>query len=58
MELSTLERLEEVDGVYWFGPVRPSACLSICLSFRYACTRSKTVRKKFLKFNVWDEYEN
>ena len=33
--------------------VRPS----ICPSDRYACTRSRTVRDRILKFGMWDEYE-
>ena len=46
--------LEEVEEAYWFGPVRPSVRPSVS----YACTWSRTVRKRILKFGMWDEYEN
>ena len=34
--------------------IRPSVCASV----RYAFTRSRTVRDRVLKFDMWDEYEN
>ena len=39
---------EEVEGAYWFGPV----CVSVRESVRYACTRSRTVIDRFLKFGT------
>ena len=47
------------------GPSVPmSVHLSVTLalglrpSVSYACTRSRTVRNRILKFGMWDEYEN
>ena len=45
---------EEVEEAYWFGPVH----LSVRLSVRYTCTRSRTARDRILKFGMWVEYEN
>ena len=44
----------EVEEAYWFGPVSPSVCPFVC----YACTRSRADRDRFLKFGMWEEYEN
>ena len=32
--------------------------LSVCASVRFACKRSRNVRDRILKFDMWDEYEN
>ena len=52
-QISTCSSALYDEGAYWFGPVCPSVCLSLC----YACTLSITVRDRILKFGVWDEYE-
>ena len=45
---------EEVEGAYWFGPVR--LCVCVRLSMCYACIHSQTIR--ILKFYMWNKYEN
>ena len=42
----------EDEGPYWFGPV----CLCICVSVML-CIRSRTVRDRILKFNIWNVCE-
>ena len=49
---------EEVEGAYWFGPVcglSVCACMRVCI--RYACIRSKRVKDRILKFNMWNKHE-
>ena len=41
--------LEEVEGAYWFGSVRPVCPLS---------NLSRAVRGRILKFGMWFAYEN
>ena len=36
---------EEVEGAYWFGPLRPSVML---------CIQSRTVRDRILKLDMWN----
>ena len=50
-------------GWWWGGGVihptlKIRGHIGLGLSVRYACTRSRTVRDRILKFCVWDEYEN
>ena len=40
---------EEVEGAYWFGPLRACVCPSVTL-----CIRSRTVRDRILKFDMWN----
>ena len=41
---------KEVEGAYWFGPVR-LWCVSLCI-------RSRMLRDRILKFYMWNKYEN
>ena len=41
---------KEVEGAYWFGPVR-LWCVTLCI-------RSRTLRDRILKFYMWNKYEN
>ena len=43
---------EEVEGAYWFGPVRPCVRVGVTL-----CIGSRTVRDRILKFDMWNKYE-
>ena len=56
----------EVEGAYWFGPVRPSVhlsiSLSICPSVRLSVTRwqlrnSRTAYAGILKLYMWHVHE-
>ena len=52
---------EKVEGAYWFGPVRGSVCPWVCPSvracIRYTCIRSKMIRDRILKFDMWSIHE-
>ena len=45
---------KQVEGAYWFGPVR----LWVGGSVRYACIRLRTVKDKVLKFNILAKNSN
>ena len=47
---------EEVDGAYWFGPVRPSVRLSVRNTF-WKLRNSRTPYARILKFYIWHIHE-
>ena len=49
----------EVEGAYWFGPVRPSVRLSVRLSVRntWQLRNSRTAYARILKFYMWHVHE-
>ena len=49
----------EVEGAYWFGPVRPSVRLSDRLSARntWQLRNSRTAYARILKFYMWHVHE-
>ena len=47
---------EEVEGAYWFGPVRPSVRLSVRNTF-WQLRNSRTPYARILKFNIWHIHE-
>ena len=55
---------EEVEGAYWFGPVRPSVRLSVRPSVRlsvrntfWKLRNSRTPSARILKFYIWHIHE-
>ena len=49
----------EVEGPYWFGPVRPSVCPSVRLSGRntWQLRNSRTAYARILKLYMWHVHE-
>ena len=51
---------EEVEGAYWFEPVRPSVhpsiCLSVCNTF-WKLRNSRTPYARILKLYIWHIHE-
>ena len=47
---------EEVEGAYWFGPVRPSVRLSVRNTF-WKLRNSRTPYARILKFYIWHIHE-
>ena len=46
---------EEVEGAYWFGPVRPCMVYGVwCVTL---CIRSRMVRDRILKFDILNRNE-
>ena len=46
MPVNYASNFDEVEGTYWFGPIR---VWSVTL-----CIRSRTVRDRILKFDIWN----
>ena len=44
----------EVEGAYWFGPVRPSVRLSVS---RWQLRNSRTAYARILKLYLWHVHE-
>ena len=42
-------KIDDVEGAYWFGPV--------CVCLGHTLERSRTVRDRILKFDIWNKYE-
>ena len=47
---------EEVEGAYWFGPVRPSVRLSVRNTF-WQLRNSGTAYARIFKFYMWHVHE-
>ena len=48
----------EVEGAYWFGPVRPSVCPSVRLSITHWQLRnSRTAYARILTLYMWHVHE-
>ena len=47
---------EEVEGAYWFGPVRPPVRLSVRNTF-WKLRNSRTPYARILKFYIWHIHE-
>ena len=45
----------EVEGAYWFGPVRPSVHLSVRSTWQLR--NSRTAYARIMKFYMWHEHE-
>ena len=47
---------EDVEGAYWFGPVRLSVCPSVRNTF-WQLRNSRTAYARILKFYMWHIHE-